>query len=474
MQLQQSKQREANLESNIAVFLNNDQIEKLKRPPHSKGRSVIWSSATIQRSLAIRSVTGRNGYEYLRTLKYPLPSYRTLCRHMEIAPFAPGIQHDVLQWLQLKMEKKPESEKLCVLLIDEMQLKEKVELDRSLRCVIGYVSPEALPVGTGASADKAMASHAMVFMLRGLTTSWKQTVAYLFTGASVKPEPYWIFTKQVIEAAEAAGFRIQCITSDMGSSNTALWKHVSIKSNRIVLTEAIPHPSLSDRLLYFAADPPHLLKNIWNCVLTHRITLSPDIIARYGIPSNLVTGIYVHQLLHAQNCQELRMAPKLKECHVEPTQYQKMRVCLAAQFFSRTTAAAILTCVKFDKLPVEAVTTAWFLSLVNDWFDAINARYKEAALFRRRETAGKRALQEMLEVIQDMEFDGKKMWKPIQTGIRLSTTIVLKLSEQVMNDYNLPYFLTGRLTQDPVENLFSQARGQGVMHPSCTVRLCVL
>jgi len=129
MQLQQSRQREANLESNIAKFLNSDQIEKLKRPPNSKGRNVTWSSSTIQRSLAIRSVAGRNGYEYLRTLKYPLPSYRTLCRHMQTAPFAPGIQHDVLKWLQLKMEKKSDSEKLCVLLVDEMQLKPTVELD---------------------------------------------------------------------------------------------------------------------------------------------------------------------------------------------------------------------------------------------------------------------------------------------------------------------------------------------------------
>jgi len=335
--------------------------------------------------------------------------------------------------------------------------------------VIGYVSPEASANGDAEGTGKEIASHAMVFMLRGLTASWKQTVAYLFTGSSVKSEPYWQFTQQVIEAAEAAGFKIQCITSDMGPSNTAMWKRVNIKSSRAMLAEAIPHPSQPERLLYFAADPPHLLKNLWNCVLTHRITLRPEVVQRYGLQSNLVTGIYVHQLLHAQNCQELRMAHKLKECHVSPTQYQKMRVCYAAQFFSRTTAAAILTCVKFDKLPAEAATTAWFLSLVNDWFDAINARHKEAALYRGKDTVGKQTLLEMLDVIKDLEFDGKKVWKPVQTGIQLSTTTVLKLSEQVMQTYKLQYFLSGRLTQDPVENLFSQARGQGVMHPSCTI-----
>ena len=42
-----------------------------------------------------------------------------------------------------------------------------------------------------------------------------------------------------------------------------------------------------------------------------------------------------------------------------------------AQFFSRSTAR-----VNLDILPVEALTTAWFLNFVNDWFDAMNERKK--------------------------------------------------------------------------------------------------
>ncbi len=318
---------------NISKFLNADQIEKLKHPSSNKGRTVTWSSETIQRSIAIRLVVGRNGYEYLRTLSYPLPSYRTLCQHMQNAPFAPGVQNDVLGWLRLKMEKKSESEKLCVLLIDEMQLKQRTEFDKGLHRLVGYVSTETLPGNAASDADKELASHAMVFMLRGLTASWKQTVAYLFTGASLKREPNWEFTKQVIEASEAAGFRIQGVVTDMGPVNTALWNYVGIQSGRGKLTEFIAHPCSADRRLYFIADPPHLLKNLWNAVLQHRITLSAEIVERYGLPSNVVTGVYVGQMLDAQNCQELLMAHKLKTCHTFPTQYEKMRVCFAAQFF---------------------------------------------------------------------------------------------------------------------------------------------
>lgn len=367
----------------------------------------------------------------------------------------------------MKMEGKSESDKLCILLFDEMQLKERVEMDQGLRRIVGYISPEAQP-----SDKEERATHAMVFMLRGLTSSWKQTVAYLFTGASTKREPLWDFTKQVIGASEAVGFRIQGVTSDMGPTNTGLWKHVGVESSRQRISSAIEHPCSPDRLLHFIADPPHLLKNLWNCVLTHRITLSSEIVSKVGLPSNVVTGVYVGQLLYAQHSRELRVAHKLKMCHIMPTQYQKMRVCLAAQFFSRSTAAAIATAVKSDLLPSEALTTAWFLDFVNRWFDAMNARHKEAALFANKgamDSTKENILHEMLVVIKDLKFSGKNTWKPIQTGIQLSTTVALQLSKKVMTEYQLQYFLTGRLSQDPVENLFSQARGQGVMHPSCKV-----
>jgi len=66
-------------------------------------KETVWlpsSSETIQHCLAVRSVVDTNGYEYLRQLHYPLPSYRTLCGIIQSLPFAPSIQHDVLELLQ--------------------------------------------------------------------------------------------------------------------------------------------------------------------------------------------------------------------------------------------------------------------------------------------------------------------------------------------------------------------------------------
>jgi len=306
--------------------------------------------------------------------------------------------------------------------------------------VVGYVSPETLPTDAAAGADKEPATHGLVFMLRGITYSWKQTVTHLFSGASLKRDPFWNFTKTVIEASESVGLQVLAVTTDMCPANTGLWNLVGIQSTHSILTSAVVHPCAADRSLYFIADPPHLLKNLWNCVLAHEVTLGSPIVSKYNLPSDIVKGfVFVSQLIDAQNCRDLRVAYKLKSCHVTPSQYEKMKVSYAAQFFSCSTAAAIQTCVNLAILPVEALTTAWFLNFVNDWFDAMNARHKESAQFQCQVTAGTRAMTEMLDVIKDLAFDGKKTWKPIQAGIQLSTSVALQLSQEVMSTHKLPY-----------------------------------
>lgn len=254
----------------------------------------------------------------------------------------------------------------------------------------------------------------------------------------------------------------------MGPINVGMWNELGIKSMKTVIVPFVSHPCSPDQRLYFLADPPHLLKNLWNCLLTHTVELAEDVMHKYGLPSRIIDSKYVKSLMDLQAGHSLRLAYKLNKSHVNPTQYEKMRVSLAAQFLSRSTAAALEVCVRRDLLPVEALTTAWFLNFVNDWFDTMNARHKQAAIFGSNIDKTS-VLDEMLVIIQGLSFSGKKIWKPIQSGIKLSTTVALSLSKEMIQKHNLQYFLPGRLSQDPVENLFSQVRGRGVSHPSCVM-----
>ena len=62
-----------------------------------------------------------------------------------------------------------------------------------------------------------------------------------------------------------------------------------------------------------------------------------------------------------------------------------------------------------------------------------------------------------------MKFFGSDVWKPVQTGIQLSTRTVTDMHLVVSGDSKL--LLTSHLNQDAVENVFSQVRGKGATHP---------
>ncbi|KAM3604426.1 uncharacterized protein V6R79_010940 [Siganus canaliculatus] len=69
------------IEKGLQTFLDEDQIRALSLTKRS--RRAVWSPETILKAQKIRSAVGTKGYEYLRDLGYPLPSYRTLCNRVE-------------------------------------------------------------------------------------------------------------------------------------------------------------------------------------------------------------------------------------------------------------------------------------------------------------------------------------------------------------------------------------------------------
>ena len=64
-------------------------------------------------------------------------------------------------------------ERMCSVTLDEMAIERRIEYDSSSGKICGKVD---LPEHSGE------ATHALVFMCSGITTRWKQTVAYYFTG----------------------------------------------------------------------------------------------------------------------------------------------------------------------------------------------------------------------------------------------------------------------------------------------------
>jgi len=80
-------------------------------------------------------------------------------------------------------------------------------------------------------------------------------------------------------------------------------------------------------------------------------------------------------------------------------------------------------------------------------------------------------LLQMNEIVQELKFTPKggqltSVWKPIQAGIRLTNKSFISLHQElVVSNKDLKFLLFGRVSQDALENVFSQIRSKGVSHP---------
>lgn len=63
-------------------------------------------------------------------------------------------------------------------------------------------------------------------------------------------------------------------------------------------------------------------------------------------------------------------------------------------------------------------------------------------------------------MISELQIGRKREWKPLQTGVILSTTSIISLAGDLLDRGILEFLLTSRLTQGCIENLFSVVRSK--------------
>ena len=118
-----------------------------------------------------------------------------------------------------------EQERDCVLLLDEMAIKPSYEFDSRTGSVIGHCT---IPGSKNKSMDDTMATHAFVLMLCGLTTRWKQVVAYYFTGDSFSAEQIKKIILEIFTKASECNFKVLNVTMDMGGGNQSVLREFGV------------------------------------------------------------------------------------------------------------------------------------------------------------------------------------------------------------------------------------------------------
>lgn len=436
-------------------------IDQQRALTRNSNKGSDWSNETIKKSLQIKFSCGSTGYNSLKDMGYPLPSIRTLARKIEHIKINPGVLTEVFDIMVDKVSMMDELDKDCNIVLDEASLSLSNCLDPSTKGFIGHIT---IPENKTGRAKKAL-----VFLLSGIRSRWKQIVCYHFTDSELDGSLLKVVTLDIIERSEKIGLKVHNIISDMAPSNMKMYKEFGfLVGEKVKTIYQIDHPCDQRRKLCALPDPVHIYKNIRSGIENNKVlTLSKFIVEKYHLPSNEIRMDHFEYLISVQIENELKLAPNFEPTSLHPNNLLKMKVTTTYRMVNHNVGAALDYLSEAEKYP-ELATTGWFAKCVFKWFKLVSNRTLQLAFSLKNPAKFNEALNflsDFIEIVQNIEVGVKGIWKPFQSGIKLCTETIIYLAKYFVTERKYDFFLTGHCTQCCLENVFSTVR---VKHPTPT------
>ena len=389
-------------------------------------------------------------YRLLRKV-FKLPAPRTLQRILFRLGFKPGFCTSILESLKKKAESMGDNEKVCVLLSDEMSLKEAVHYDEHKDQIIGFED-------LGDMKDPHIANHALTFMVKGLAAKWKQPFAYFFTSGPMKADKMRSLTVKAIRWLRSCGLRCLVLVCDQGSNNRSMLRQLGVTIDK-------PYFIVDDIKVFVIYDPPHAIKNIRNNMKS----------AGFVLDNKKISWSIIEELYRYDSKRDIRLVKKLTKSHVYLNGFGlNMRVKLATQVLSHSVAAAIETLVAIKGWEGEqkevALATAKFCDDMDKLFNVFNSKTKNSS----RPYAGAitkdsnhfQFLDECLQWLPRLHTPGNegKTQLPCvqawQLNINSLKLIWNEVSSEKPEKHGVNQLITNRLNQDSLENFHCLLRSK--------------
>lgn len=157
-----------------------------------------------------------------------------------------------------------------------MAIDQKLHLNANSDEVDGFVD-----LGPKIGRRGVIAANVLVFMVKSVTTKWKQTIGHFFIGPNLDWRSLNKLVMDAISSCHDVGLTVLAVICDQESSQCRLWKELNVTPQR----PGFCHP-LTGEMVYVLPDPVHLLKGIRNNLMRHRVVVSDD--GYYG-PVSLIS-----------------------------------------------------------------------------------------------------------------------------------------------------------------------------------------
>ncbi|XP_055543297.1 uncharacterized protein LOC129728857 [Wyeomyia smithii] len=345
----------------------------------------------------------------------------------------------------------------CGIVFDEMSTEEARVYCPSKDQVIGTTT---LP------PSDSLATKAIVFMLVGIGSPWKQIVGYDFTGNSIPGSALKERVMGIMVKAEEINLKVHFITSDSGAKNQRMWKDFGIDFSRgnIMNDLSLVHPLDSSRRLEIIPDAVHVFKNLVHGWLNNvYLTLPEWYVELKKLPSSIVHRAHLKELVSYEHGNQLKMAYTLKEVDVnfetKMSSVDKMKVSNSTKFCNLDNASA-LRFVALEKNNPSLLATAAYLEDITLWYAMMTNRSEDLSLRLDNPDYYKNVcdhLNQTSQLIYDVRVGALGHWKPWKSALTMCTQTVLRLSDRLLKKGH-KIVLTAKFIQDCLESVFSVVR----------------
>ncbi|KAF2902953.1 hypothetical protein ILUMI_03238 [Ignelater luminosus] len=396
-----------------------------------------------------------HAYRFLRSsqkLKIPSTStIRQVCGKFSCNPQLEQNPKDLLRYVSSKFSLVSAEDKLLILLMDEIHLKEN--LDYKSGNIVG-----------NAFNDEKLAKSAHVFMISSLMSPYKEVV-HILPVNKMTGEVLHTFLKNIVIGLHNIGFEVLGVVSDNHSISR---KAISYFSNPPEVKIVYPNPADENKPLYFVIDTVHILKNIRNNWLNKR---NQDF--KYPNFSNMeiseTASFEALKEMHAsESTSLLKYGFNLSLKTLCPSNLERQNVRLAVNIFNSSISIALkeLGPRKHFK---NWEGTANFIEIISRWWDIVNVKtplkgQRLRNVFQEPITLTSihiiSFLKTFLSWLSKWELleDGITLTKETHFALKHTTEALIHMSNFLLEKENFNYFLCGKIQTDNLEERFGKYR----------------
>ena len=419
------------------------EVRNYRRKPQARR----WTKEELADMESMRA----RGPRAFRGLPFTKPSRKTLRGTWSHLHLRPGANKHILEMLKAKVAAMPEQDKLCYVVFDEMSLRRYLSLLRKADMVSGFVD-----LGTLGHRHR-LAEEVLVCMVRSVYGTWKLPVSFWYTDKKLDASDFASLFLESIQNLLETGLDVRAMVTD------GLQKNIAAE-NILGATSEKPCFFVGTKKIVTIVDVPHLLKSMRNALLKY-LPLRPD--------GTYIDITFIKAFLLQDLEKQVRMAPKVSWKHVDPNNFEKMNVGMAARLLHTDVAAGVMAHVLTGALPPEAMATGKYCEEMHTFFQSFQGilynENPEPNDFSCALSANSSHIQLWDKMILEMErweflgSDRVMVMRNWRTTMRAFKELWADLQQE-----GCKYLPVGHMNQDCQENFFSLMRFNGghLLNPS--------